>query len=81
MIHILSCERLSLSTLKVYVAAIAVNHSLEAGRTIGRIDLVIKFLRGARRLNPPRPKGAFTPDANEALSASDLHVKSMQRRE
>ncbi len=26
-------------------------------------------------------KGAFTPDANEALSASDLHVKSMQRRE
>ncbi len=24
--------------------------------------------------------GAFTPDANEALSASDLHVKSMQRR-
>ncbi len=23
--------------------------------------------------------GAFTPDANEALSASDLHVKSMQR--
>ncbi len=27
------------------------------------------------------PNGAFTPDANEALSASDLHVKSMQRRE
>ncbi len=27
------------------------------------------------------PKGAFTPDANEALSASDLHVKSMQRRD
>ncbi len=26
-------------------------------------------------------KGAFTPDANEALSASDLHAKSMQRRE
>ncbi len=26
-----------------------------------------------------KPKGAFTPDANEALSASDLHVKSMQR--
>ncbi len=26
-------------------------------------------------------KGAFTPDANEALSASDLHVKSMQRHD
>ncbi len=25
--------------------------------------------------------GAFTPDANEALSAYDLHVKSMQRRD
>ncbi len=25
------------------------------------------------------PKGAFTPDANEALRANDLHVKSMQR--
>ncbi len=23
-------------------------------------------------------KGAFTPDANEALRANDLHVKSMQ---
>ncbi len=26
------------------------------------------------------PKGAFTPDVNEALHANDLHVKSMQRR-
>lgn len=25
--------------------------------------------------------GAFSPDANEALKASDLHVKSMQRRD
>ncbi len=25
-------------------------------------------------------KGAFTPDANEALRVNDLHVKSMQRR-
>ncbi|KAF4115203.1 hypothetical protein G5714_002692 [Onychostoma macrolepis] len=44
------------STLKIYVAAIAANHSLEAGRTIGRNALVIKFLRGARQLNPSRPK-------------------------
>ncbi len=27
------------------------------------------------------PQGAFTPDANEALRANDLHVKSMQRRD
>ncbi len=25
--------------------------------------------------------GAFTPDANEALSVSGLHVKSMQRHD
>ncbi len=28
-----------------------------------------------------RNKGAFTSDANEALRANDLHVKSMQRRD
>ncbi|XP_016362283.1 taste receptor type 1 member 1-like [Sinocyclocheilus anshuiensis] len=44
------------STLKVYVAAIAVNHSLEAGQSIGKNDLIVKFLKGARRLNPPRPQ-------------------------
>ncbi len=27
------------------------------------------------------PEGAFTPDANEALRANYLHVKSMQRRD
>ncbi len=26
-------------------------------------------------------EGAFTPDANEALRANDLHVQSMQRRD
>ncbi len=26
-------------------------------------------------------KGAFTADANEALRANDLHVKSMQRHD
>ncbi len=26
-------------------------------------------------------KGAFTPDANEAIRANDLHIKSMQRRD
>ncbi len=60
------------SMLKVYVAAIAANHSLEAGRTIGRNDLVIKFLRGARRLNPPRPKTMPTWDLSIVLGALPL---------
>ncbi len=32
-------------------------------------------------LKRDRAQGAFTPDANEALRANDLHVKSMQRRD
>ncbi len=43
------------STLKVYVAAIAASHSLIAGHSVGRDNLVVRFLRGARRLNPPHP--------------------------
>ncbi len=60
------------STLKVYVAAIAANHSLEAlseVSTIGRNDLVVKFLRGTRRLNPPRPKTMPTWDLSIVLGA------------
>ncbi|XP_048057412.1 zinc finger protein 271-like [Megalobrama amblycephala] len=52
-------ERLELgrapSTLKVYVAAIAAFHSPIAGQSVVQNDLVIKFLRGSRRLHPPRP--------------------------
>ncbi|KAL0155308.1 hypothetical protein M9458_049571, partial [Cirrhinus mrigala] len=44
----------SASTLKVHVAAISANHYLVEGRSVGKHDLVIRFLRGARRLNPPR---------------------------
>ncbi len=33
------------------------------------------------RVQKRNSKGAFTPDANEALRANDLHVKSMQRRD
>lgn len=46
-------RHLSASTLKVYVAAIAANHDTVDGRTLGKHDLILKFLRGARRLNPP----------------------------
>lgn len=40
---------LSAFTLKVYVAAIV------DGRSLGKQDLIIRFLRGARRVNPQRP--------------------------
>ncbi|KAI2642402.1 hypothetical protein H4Q32_028786 [Labeo rohita] len=48
-------RRLSPSTLKVYVAAIAVYHDAVNDLPLGRHHLLIRFLRGARRLNPPRP--------------------------
>ncbi len=48
-------RRLSPFTLKVYVAAIAANHNPVEGKSVGKHDLVIRFLRGAGRLNPPRP--------------------------
>ncbi len=48
-------RRLSPSTLNVYVAAISAHHDPVEGRSVGKHDLVGRFLRGARRLNPPRP--------------------------
>ncbi len=46
----------SSSTIKVYVAAIAAFHAPVAGHSVGKDSLVIQFLRGTRRLNPPRPR-------------------------
>ncbi len=48
-------RRLSPSTLKVYVAAIAANDDPVEGKLVGKHDWVVRILRGARRLNPPRP--------------------------
>ncbi len=42
-------RRLSPSTLKVYVAAISAHHDPVEGRSVGKHDLVVRFLRGARR--------------------------------
>ncbi len=42
----------SSSTIKVYEAAIAAFHAPIAGRSVGRDSAVIRFLRGARRMNP-----------------------------
>ncbi len=48
-------RRLSPSTLKVFVAAISTHHDPVEGKSVGKHNLVVRFLRGARRLNPPRP--------------------------
>ncbi len=46
---------LSPSTLKVYVAAIAAHHDAVDGRSLGKHDLIVRFLKGARRMNPSKP--------------------------
>ncbi len=43
------------STLKVFIAAIAAFHAPLAGQSVGRNNSVVCFLRGAKRLNQPRP--------------------------
>ncbi len=47
-------RRLSPSTLKVYVAAIAAHHDAVDSRSLGKHDLIVRFLKGARRMNPSR---------------------------
>lgn len=41
---------LSVSTIKVYVAAISAHHSFFDGRSVGSHALVCRFLEGALRL-------------------------------
>ena len=62
-------RRLSPSTLKVYVAAIAAHHDAVDGKSLGKHDLIVRFLRGARRLNPPRPLSIPSWDLSLVLSA------------
>ncbi len=45
----------SSSTIKVYAAAIVAFHAPIASRSVGRDSVVIQFLQGARRTNPPHP--------------------------
>ncbi len=65
-------HRLSPSTLKVYVAAISAHHDPIEGRSVGKHDLVIRFLRGARRLNPPRPPSLPSWDLALVLRALQI---------
>ncbi len=62
-------RRLSPSTLKVYVAAIAANHDPVEGKSLGKHDWVVRFLRGARRLNLPRPPSIPSRDLSLVLRA------------
>lgn len=77
------------STLKVYMAAIAVNHALMTGQSVGKNNFVVKFLRGARRLNLPHPNtvpicdlsivfGALRVSHFEPLQSADLWPLSLK---
>ncbi len=57
------------STLKVYVAAIAAFRSPQGGQSIGRNTMVVSFLKGARRLHPPRPPSVPPWDLEVVLRA------------
>ncbi len=80
---------LSPSTLKVHAAAISAYHDHIDGKSIGKHDLVVRFLRGARRLNPPRPPSIPSWDLAlvlralqiapfEPLQSADLRILSMK---
>ncbi len=57
------------STLRVFVAAIAAFHAPIAGQSVGRDNSVVCFLRGAKRLNPPRPLTVPTWEVPTVLRA------------
>ncbi len=57
------------STLKVFVAAIAAFHAPIVGQSVGRDNSVVRFLKGAMRLNPPRPLTVPTWDLPTVLRA------------
>ncbi len=82
-------RRLSPSTLKVHAAAISACHDHIDGKSVGKHDLVFRFLRGARRLNPPRPPSIPSWDLAlvlralqiapfEPLQSADLRILSMK---
>ncbi len=60
--------------------AIAANHDPVEGKSLGKHDWVIRFLRGARRLNPPRPPSIPSWDLSlvlRALQQGPLHAFSV----
>ncbi len=65
-------RRLSPSTLKVYVACYFSPPRPVEGRSVGKHDLVIRFLRGARRLNPLGPPSLPSWDLALVLRALQI---------
>ncbi len=59
----------STSTLKIYVGSYISFHAPIAGQDVGRNNLIVRFLRGSRRLNPPRPSTVPTWDLPTVLRA------------
>ena len=57
------------STLKVYVATITASHAIVAGHSLGRDKLIVRFLKGERGLNPPRPPSVPIWDLSTVLEA------------
>ncbi len=57
------------STLRVFVAAIAAFHAPIAVQSVGRDNSVVRFLKGDKRLNPPRPLTVPTWDLPTVLRA------------
>ncbi|KAL0201208.1 hypothetical protein M9458_004395, partial [Cirrhinus mrigala] len=57
------------STLKICVATITASHAPIAGQSVGRNNLVVRFLKGSRRLNSPRPLTIPTWDLSVVLRA------------
>ncbi len=60
------------STLKVYVAAITAFRSPQSGQSFGKNTLVVSFLKGAKRLHPPRPPSVPPWDLEVVLKAISL---------
>ncbi len=71
-------RRLSPPTLKVYVAAIAAHHDAVDGKSVGKHYLVIRFLRVARKLNPPRPHLVPSWDLPSVLTALEEPFEPLQ---
>ncbi len=65
-------NRLSLSTLKVYVAAIAAHHDAVDGQSLAKHDLIVRFLKGARRMNPSR--SPLTPSWDLSIVLAGLQM-------
>ncbi len=54
----------------MYVAAIAAHHDAVDGRSLGKHDLIVRFLKGARRMNPSRPP--FVPSWDLSIILAGL---------